>query len=81
MLSDGSYGVPEGLIVGLPVHDERTARGRSSHGLDIDDFSRARIDASVDELGEEREHGPRARADRRQRHVKHVTGAKTQPVR
>ena len=52
--SDGSYGVPEGLIAGFPV---TTNDGAWSivDGLDIDDFSRARIDASVAELAEERD--------------------------
>ena len=51
--SDGSYGVPEGLIAGFPV---TTNGGAWSivDGLDIDDFSRARINASVAELAEER---------------------------
>jgi malate dehydrogenase len=52
--SDGSYGVPEGLISSFPV---TTAAGTWSivQGLDINDFSRARIDASVAELGDERD--------------------------
>lgn len=52
--SDGSYGVPEGLISSFPV---TCADGKYSivQGLDIDDFSRARIDASTAELGEERD--------------------------
>lgn len=52
--SDGSYGVPKGLISGFPC---TTKNGVWSivTGLDIDDFSRARIDASVAELGEERD--------------------------
>ena len=52
--SDGSYGVPEGLISSFPV----TCSGGAYsivQGLDIDDFSRSRIDASVAELGEERD--------------------------
>ena len=52
--SDGSYGVPEGLMSSFPV----VCRGGSweiVQGLDIDDFSRARIDASVAELAEERD--------------------------
>jgi malate dehydrogenase len=51
--SDGSYGVPEGLISGFPC---TCAGGVYSivHGLDIDEFSRARIDASVAELSDER---------------------------
>jgi len=52
--SDGSYGVPEGLISSFPC---TTAGGEWSivPGLDLDDFSRARIEASVAELGEERD--------------------------
>jgi malate dehydrogenase len=52
--SDGSYGVPEGLISGFPV---TCAGGRYQivQGLDIDEFSRGRIDASVAELEGERD--------------------------
>ena len=52
--SDGSYGVPEGLISSFPV---TTSGGDWSivSDLDINDFSRQRIDASVAELAEERE--------------------------
>ena len=52
--SDGSYGVPEGLISSFPctcINGEY----KIVQGLDIDAFSRARIDASVAELGEERD--------------------------
>ncbi|AGL20906.1 malate dehydrogenase [Actinoplanes sp. N902-109] len=51
--SDGSYGVPEGLISSFPVVS-RGGRYEIVQGLDIDDFSRGRIDASVAELGEEK---------------------------
>jgi malate dehydrogenase len=52
--SDGSYGVPEGLISGFPC---TCAGGEFSivEGLDIDEFSRAKIDASVAELTAERD--------------------------
>jgi len=52
--SDGSYGVPEGLISSFPV---TCSGGEYSivQGLDVDDFSRGRIDASVAELAEERD--------------------------
>ena len=52
--SDGSYGVPEGVISSFPVV---FADGGYTivQGLDIDSFSRAKIDASVAELVEERE--------------------------
>ncbi len=51
--SDGSYGVPEGLISSFPC---RTKNGDYEivQGLEIDDFSRAKIDASVAELTEEK---------------------------
>jgi malate dehydrogenase len=51
--SDGSYGVDEGIISSFPV---TCTDGAYSivQGLDIDDFSRGRIDASVAELAEER---------------------------
>ncbi|MEB3031328.1 malate dehydrogenase [[Mycobacterium] nativiensis] len=54
VVSDGSYGVPEGLISSFPV---TTKNGDWSivQGLEINDFSRARIDASTAELAEERE--------------------------
>jgi malate dehydrogenase len=52
--SDGSYGVPEGLVSSFPVTAER-GRWRIVEGLEVDGFSRARIDASVAELEEERE--------------------------
>jgi malate dehydrogenase len=52
--SDGSYGVPEGLISSFPC---TCADGEYSivQGLEVNDFSRARIDASVAELAEERD--------------------------
>jgi malate dehydrogenase len=52
--SDGSYGVPEGLISGFPCTTEN-GEWKIVPGLEINDFSRGRIDASVGELGEERD--------------------------
>jgi malate dehydrogenase len=52
--SDGSYGIPEGLICGFPC----VCTGglyEIVDGIDLDDFSRAKIDASVAELTEERD--------------------------
>ena len=52
--SDGSYGVPEGLISSFPC----TCSDREwsiVQGLDLDDFSRQKVDASVAELVEERD--------------------------
>ena len=52
--SDGSYGVPEGLMSSFPV---TCSNGEYSivQGLEIDAFSQSRIDATVAELGEERD--------------------------
>ena len=52
--SDGSYGVPEGLISSFPC---TSVNGRYSivQGLEIDEYSRGKIDASVAELIEERD--------------------------
>jgi len=52
--SDGSYGIPEGIIYGVPVI---TADGEYTRvtGLDIDDFSRERMDHTLKELLEERD--------------------------
>jgi malate dehydrogenase len=54
IMSDGSYGVPEGIISSFPV----TAEGgewKIVQGLEVDEFSRGKIDASVAELVEERD--------------------------
>jgi malate dehydrogenase len=52
--SDGSYGVPEGIISSFPCVC-KDGKYSIVQGLDIDDFSRSRIDASVAELVEERD--------------------------
>jgi malate dehydrogenase len=51
--SDGSYGVPEGLISGFPC---RCSGGKYEivQDLDLDEFSRGRVDVSVAELEDER---------------------------
>jgi malate dehydrogenase len=52
--SDGSYGIAEGVIFGYPV----TCKGgeyQIVQGLPVSDFSRARIDATLKELHEERD--------------------------
>jgi malate dehydrogenase len=54
IVSDGSYGAEEGLISSFPV----TCSGGAYEvvqGLDVNEFSRARIDATVNELKEERD--------------------------
>jgi malate dehydrogenase len=52
--SDGSYGIPEGLICGFPCICT-DGEWEIVQGLEHDDFSRAKIDASVAELIEERD--------------------------
>ena len=52
--SDGSYGIPEGLIASMPIRSD----GKNwsvVRGVELDEFSRAKVDASVAELSEERE--------------------------
>ncbi len=54
IVSDGSYGVPAGIISSFPV-TTKDGKFEIVQGLEISDFSRARIDASVGELVEERD--------------------------
>jgi malate dehydrogenase len=51
--SDGSYGIPDGVMYGVPV---TCANGKYERvtGLEIDAFSRAKMDATLKELEEER---------------------------
>jgi malate dehydrogenase len=51
--SPGVYGIPEGIVASLPV---RAVEGQWQivEGIAVNDFSRARIDASVAELADER---------------------------
>lgn len=52
--STGAYGIPEGIILGLPTVS-RNGEWEVVEGLEINDFQRARIDANVEELQGERE--------------------------
>ena len=54
VVSDGSYGVPEGIISSFPCVS-RNGAWEIVQGLEINEFSRPRIDATVAELVEERE--------------------------
>jgi malate dehydrogenase len=51
--SDGSYGIPEGVIYGVAVTTEDGAYTRIE-GLEVDEFSRAAMDRTLAELEEER---------------------------
>ncbi|HCN72263.1 MAG TPA: malate dehydrogenase [Pusillimonas sp.] len=52
--SDGSYGIPEGIMYGFPVTTEN-GKYKIVEGLEIDDFSRERMDKTLNELLEERD--------------------------
>ncbi|MCB1283988.1 MAG: malate dehydrogenase, partial [Microthrixaceae bacterium] len=52
--SDGSYGVPEGLISSFPCVC-KDGKYEIVQGLDINEFSQERIDKTVGELAEERD--------------------------
>jgi len=52
--SDGSYGIPEGIMYGVPVTCEGGEYKRVE-GLEIDAFSRERMDITLNELLEERD--------------------------
>jgi malate dehydrogenase len=52
--SDGSYGVPEGLISGFPVTTDGAGSYEIVQGLELSDFTQQKLDATVAELEEER---------------------------
>lgn len=52
--SDGSYGIPEGVIYGYPCTC-KNGNYRIVKGLDVSDFSRARMESTLKELHEERD--------------------------
>jgi malate dehydrogenase len=52
--SDGSYGIPEGMIYGVPCICT-PGKYEVIKGLEIDEFSRERMDFTLNELKEERE--------------------------
>ena len=52
--SDGSYGIPEGVLYGLPVTC-KNGEYQIVKGIEISDFARARMDATLKELHEERD--------------------------
>lgn len=53
-ISDGSYGVPAGLISSFPTRSDGK-KTEIIQGVQLDDFSRAKIQTSIDELSQERE--------------------------
>jgi malate dehydrogenase len=53
--SDGSYGVPEGLISGFPVTTDGAGNYAIVQGLELSEFTKTKLAATVAELSEERE--------------------------
>jgi len=53
--SDGSYGIPEGLIYSFPIRTVENGKWEVVQGLEIDAFSQEKIDATTAELSEERD--------------------------
>ena len=53
VVSDGSYGIDEGLVAGVPTV-ARNGKWEIVQGLELNDFQRGRIEESVQELREER---------------------------
>ncbi len=53
--SDGSYGIPEGILYGVPGASARRASTQRVTGLEIDDFSREKMDVTLKELTEEQD--------------------------
>ena len=53
--SDGSYGIDAGLIASMPIRTLEDGAWEVVQGLKIDDFNRSRIDASLQELRDERD--------------------------
>ena len=54
LCSDGSYGTPEGLIISLPCRSDGQ-NVKVVTDVALNEFSRAKFDASVQELYDERE--------------------------
>ncbi|MDR3228493.1 MAG: malate dehydrogenase [Puniceicoccales bacterium] len=55
VVSTGEYGTTPGLVTGLPIRSTGRGTWRVVEGLSIPEFARAKIDASIKELTEERD--------------------------
>jgi len=56
VISDGNpYGIPEGLIYSFPVRCKKGGEWEIVGGLEIDEWSRGKMEATAAELSEERE--------------------------
>ena len=55
VVSDGSYGIPKDIIYSFPVKIDNKHDWTIVQGLDISDFSRAKMDATASELLKEKD--------------------------
>ena len=55
VMSDGSYGIPKGIIYSFPVRIKKDHSWEIVQGLSISDFAREKMDATAAELVEERD--------------------------
>jgi malate dehydrogenase len=53
--SDGSYGVPEGLIFGYPLRTNADGSIEIIQGIEINEFAQSKIDTTTEELLQEKE--------------------------
>ena len=53
--SDGSYGVPEGLVFGYPLRTSSSGEVKIIQGIELNDFAKAKIRITTEELESERE--------------------------
>jgi len=53
--SDGSYGVPEGLIFGYPLRSDGNGNVEIVQGVELNDFAKSKIEITTQELQEEKE--------------------------
>lgn len=54
VVSDGSYGVPEGLIFGFPLRTNPAGQVEIVQGIEINDFAKSKIQITTEELESER---------------------------
>ena len=55
VVSDGSYGVPEGLIFGFPLRTTEDGKVEIIQGIELNEFAQTKIKVTTDELESERE--------------------------
>ncbi|MDG1229844.1 MAG: malate dehydrogenase [SAR86 cluster bacterium] len=55
VVSDGSYGVPEGLIFGFPLQTTQEGKVEIIQGIELNDFAKAKIKITTEELESERQ--------------------------